>query len=205
MADEDTADVDTDAAADEVVDEQVDTEDTTSADADTAEDGDGWAPPSQDEWTTLQQQVAELRDKLKKSNSDAGRHRAKVKELERASEDAETKARREADEAAQAKYKPVAAKVALLEANARTDRVGALLKLLDMDSIEFSGGDVVGLDTEVERVAAEYPEFFAQSEPDKTAPKPAVAPKVAAGPKKPTPEPKTPGEILAAQLLGPSK
>src|SRR6266403_73454 len=45
----------------------------------------------------------------------------RLKDIERQSEDETAKSRREAEEAALAKYKPIVAKSALLEAKARTD------------------------------------------------------------------------------------
>lgn len=165
-----------------------------------------WTPPSREEWEALQAEKKDAADKLKKSNADAGRHRAKVKELEKQNEDESTRATREALEAAQARYKPVVAKSALLEAQARTDRVGALIKLLNMDSLEFDGNDeVTGLDIEVSRLQDEYPEFFTQPEAEKPEPAPApkAAPRAAAAPKKPLREDNDdPAKKLANALLG---
>jgi hypothetical protein len=198
MADEDTTTEAEDTTAEEAVEETTDdtTEDTTEA-----AKADEWTPPTREEWEKSQKESAEYAAKWKKSNADAGRHRAKVAELTKASEDADTKAQREAVEAAQAKYKPIVAKNALLEAKARTDRVGGLIKLLNMDTIEFAGEDVVGLDAEVERLQEEFPELFVQEADEKPAPRP--APKAATAPKKPVKtEEKSAGERIAAQLLG---
>lgn len=165
-----------------------------------------WTPPSREEWEADQKAKKDLADKLKKSNADAGRHRAKVKELEKVNEDDAARAQREALEAAQARYKPVVAKSALLEANARTDRVGALIKLLNMDALEFDGNDEVnGLDLEVSRLQDEYPEFFTQPEPEKpaSAPAPKPAPRAAAATKRPPkPEEKPFNEVIAERILG---
>lgn len=165
-----------------------------------------WTPPTKAEWEKHQKALKEASDKLSKVNKESTQRRLKIRELESQNEDEAAKAQREALEAAQARYKPVVAKSALLEAQARTDRVGALIKLLNMDSLEFDGNDeVVGLDLEVQRLRDEYPEFFTQPEEDKpeAPPAPRQAPKAAAAPKKPARhEPKTAGEIIAAQLLG---
>lgn len=181
---------------------------TTESETDTgAEDTtteDEWKPPTKDEWKKLQDAQKTADAKVKQLNQESMKRRQRIKELEAQNEDEAAKAQREALEAAQARYKPVVAKSALLEANARTDRVGALIKLLNMDSLEFDGNDeVVGLDLEVTRLQDEYPEFFTQPEPEKpdTPPAPKPAPKTAAAPKKPIKdEPKTVGEVLAAQL-----
>ena len=171
---------------------------------DTTEDE--WKPPTREEWEKLQKAQKDAADKLSKVNKESTQRRLKIRELESQNEDDAAKAQREALEAAQARYKPVVAKSALLEANARTDRVGALIKLLNMDSLEFDGADeVVGLDLEVTRLQDEYPEFFTQPEAEKPAspPAPKPAPKAAAASKKPArDEPKSAGDIIAAQLLG---
>jgi hypothetical protein len=177
-------------------------EDTDKPDAPEVEE---WTPPTRAEWDKLQKAQKEAASKLQKVNKESADRRAKIRDLERQNEDDTAKAQREALEAAQARYKPVVAKSALLEAQARTDRVGSLIKLLDMDSLEFNGDDeVVGLDTEVERLRTEYPEWFAQDDkPEDSKPAPKPAPKATTAPKKPVkPEPKTAGEMIAMQLLG---
>jgi DNA polymerase III gamma/tau subunit len=183
---------------------ETETVEDTAAPAETDE-VDEWTPPTKEQWEAAQQKEKAWADKLKKSNADAGRHRAKVKELERQNEDDTAKAQREALEAAQARYKPIVAKSALLEAKARTDRVGSLIKLLNMDSLEFNGDDeVVGLDAEVDRLATEYPEWFmpdTKPEPEKPPMRP--APKATIAPKKPPQaDPEDFGARIAAQLLG---
>lgn len=185
-----------------------DTEETPSETDDTPEDApvDEWKPPTREEWQKLQKAQKDAAEKLRKVNAESTARRLKLKELQAKNEDEAAKAQREALEAAQARYKPIVAKSALLEAQARTDRVGALIKLINMDVLEFDGNDeVVGLDLEVARLQDEYPEFFIQPEPEPqkpvSAPKP--APKAAAAPKKPArDEPKSVGDMIAAQLLG---
>jgi murein L,D-transpeptidase YcbB/YkuD len=207
MADEQETteqDVD-DTAGTEEETEAAESETDETADA-TAEDE--WKPPTREEWDKHQKALKDAADKLSKVNKESTQRRLKIRELEAQNEDDAAKAQREAAEAAQARYKPVVAKSALLEANARTDRVGALIKLLNMDSLEFDGNDeVVGLDLEVTRLQDEYPEFFTQSEPEKPAslPAPKPAPKAAAASKKPArDEPKSAGELIAARLMGKS-
>lgn len=187
------------------------TESETDEPADHPEDE--YVPPTKEEWAKHQKDLKAAQDAKKsadaqvsKLNKENTQRRLMIRNLEKANEDDAARAQREALEAAQARYKPVVAKSALLEANARTDRVGALIKLLNMDALEFDGNDeVVGLDIEVGRLRDEYPEFFVQPEPEpepvKPAPKP--APKAAAAPKRPArDEPKSVGDLIAAQLLG---
>jgi hypothetical protein len=128
----------------------------------------------------------------------------RLKDIERQSEDDTAKSRREAEEAALSKYKPIVAKSALLEAKARTDRAGALVKLINMDALEFDGNEEVqGLDLEVQRLQDEYPEFFIQEAAQEEKPAPRPAPKAATAPKKPAKtEERSAGERIAAQLLG---
>jgi murein L,D-transpeptidase YcbB/YkuD len=194
---------DVDITVDDVEDDAAESETDTSAEDTPADE---WKPPTKDEWEKLQKAQKAADAKVKQLNQESTKRRLRIKELETQNEDDAAKAQREALEAAQARYKPVVAKSALLEAQARTDRVGALIKLLNMDALEFDGNDeVVGLDVEIDRVKSEYPEFFTQPEPEKPEPAPAPkpAPKAAAAPKKPArEEPKSAGALIAEQLLG---
>lgn len=185
-----------------------DTEETPSETDDSPEDApvDEWKPPTREEWEKHQKALKDAADKLAKVNKESTQRRLKIRELERQNEDEAAKAQREALEAAQARYKPVVARSALLEANARTDRVGALIKLLNMDNLEFDGNDeVVGLDLEVDRVRGEYPEFFVQPKPDEPEPAPAPkpAPRAAAATKRPPKADAKPfNEVIAERILG---
>lgn len=193
--DVDTTDIDEDTE-DSGAETEPDTEDTPV---------DEWKPPTREEWEKLRKAQKDAADKLAKVNKESTQRRLKIRELEKANEDESAKAQREALEAAQARYKPVVAKSALLEVNARTDRVGALIKLLNMDSLEFDGNDeVVGLDLEVSRLQEEYPEFFVQPKPDEPEPAPAPkpAPRAQAAPKKVVKEPETFSEVIANRILG---
>lgn len=76
------------------------------------------------------------------------------------------KARREADEAASAKYKPVAIKAAasaaLVNAKVRgtPDRALRLLDLTELE-IDEDTNDVIGLDDQIDVLRTEFPELFA--------------------------------------------
>jgi hypothetical protein len=133
-------------------------------------------------------ELAKTRAALKKSNDDAKRHRLALKEREekdRLNEGDHERAIREAREEAETRWKPrivnQAARAALAEAGVvgGPDRV---LRLLDTDALSVDDdGDVIGLATEVDRLRAEYPEFFTKPE-DKPRPKarPTGAPKAPA-------------------------
>ena len=190
--------------------EETESEQDTATDDSTSTGEDEWTPPTREEWEKHQKDLKKANDSLSKVNKESTQRRLKIRELEKANEDDAAKAQREALEAAQLRYKPVVAKSALLEAQARTDRVGALIKLLNMDALEFDGNDeVVGLDLEVSRLQEEYPEFFTQPEAEKpaapvAAPAPKPAPKtVAASRKPPVQEAKNdPANALARALMG---
>lgn len=202
-----TEDATTDVVDDTTETEEA-TEETSETDATDVAAADEWTPPTKEEWEAAQKAQKDAAGRLAKVNKESADRRAKIRDLERQSEDDTAKAQREALEAAQSRYKPVAAKVALLEAQARTDRVGHLIKLLNMDVLEFDGNDeVIGLDIEVDRLKETVPEFFIQPEAPKTAPSPSApaakpAPKATVASKTPTKEPLTAGEIIAARFFG---
>lgn len=90
---------------------------------------------------------------------------------------------REANEAAEAKYKPVAikaaARAALVEAKVKGDP-GRAVKLMDMSAIDIDeDGEHVGLEDQIDLVRAEFPEMFEseddESEKPKAKPRKAVA------------------------------
>ncbi|AXB47305.1 phage scaffolding protein [Amycolatopsis albispora] len=149
-----------------------------------------WKPPTQAEWEDHQR-------KLREANSESAARRKKIEELTRQQETEADKKVREAVEAARAESKPAViaavAEAALLRADAKAERLAGLTKLLDHSKIELDGGKVTGLDDEVKRVKAEYPELFKSSQEEK--PKPG---KIPAGGKAPAEEARTPGEIIAA-------
>ncbi|QKV74543.1 phage scaffolding protein [Amycolatopsis sp. Hca4] len=157
---------------------------------------DEWKPPTKAEWEAQQAELSRV-------NAESASRRVKLKELQQQNETDAEKAKREADEAAAARYKPTAvkasARAALLEADAKTDRVGALAGLLDVSKLDIDDkGQITGLDAEVKRVKAEYPEFFkAEGEGEK--PRPG---KLTPGGKTTAATEKTAGEIIAARYGG---
>lgn len=206
--------------AEENTEETVETDDTTTEveepETVTVEDTDTeepeWTPPTREEFEALQKQIAEKdaaiaeRDKkVRQANKQAADRRGELAKLQQQYEDADSKAQREAVEAAMAAVKPVAvrsaAKAAFLEAGARSERFDRLFKMLDLDRIEVDGDDVTGLDDQVDELKADVPELFT---PPKGAeePKPKQAPRISPAGKKPAPQPMTPGDQVAAYVNG---
>lgn len=161
-------------------------------------------PATNPDLEKLQAEHARTVAALKKANEEAKRNRLALKEHEtraRANEGEQERAVREAAEAAEKKWAPrivnSAARAALAEAGVAgsPDR---LLKLLDMDALSVDDeGDVIGLDSEVDRLRADYPEFFTKAEPARPKARPTAAPKSAAPAK-----PKNSWEQHAARILG---
>ncbi|MFI9454469.1 phage scaffolding protein [Amycolatopsis sp. NPDC052450] len=155
-----------------------------------------WTPPTKAEYEAKMAELARV-------NAESAGRRVKLKELEQKNETDAEKAKREALEAATALYKPTAikasAKSALLEADAKTERVAALAGLLDVSKLDIDDkGEITGLDAEVKRVKAEYPEFF-KAEGEGERPRPG---KLTPGGKTTAATEKTAGEIIAARYGG---
>jgi hypothetical protein len=154
-----------------------------------------WKPPTKAEYEAVQA-------KLSAANAESAGRRVKITELERKNETDAERVKREALEEATSVYKPTAirasAKSALLEADAKTDRVAALAGLLDVSKLDIDEkGEIAGLDAEVKRVKAEYPEFFKAE--GGTPPRPG---KLAAGGRQPAEESQAPWDIIAARHGG---
>ena len=119
-----------------------------------------YEPPSEDEWKRTQAA-------LTRANTEAKRHRLKAKELSKPKEGEDEKVKQAAEDA-EKRFKPVAirsaAKAGFLEAglnDASPERVKKLLRLIDMDDVDVDDdGDVVGLDTQIDGIKADYPELF---------------------------------------------
>ena len=166
-----------------------------------------YVPPSREEWERVRRTMAKRKEEKLAVQRELNELRDKHREQET---DAE-KAIREAEEKAEARYKPIvvkkAARAALIQAGATTAvegdkekteaRLSRLLKLIDVGDLSVEDdGEVLGLDEQVEALRADYPELFeAPARKPKT--RPTGAPKPAAQEK-----PKTTAEIHAAKLLG---
>ncbi|WP_354643867.1 phage scaffolding protein [Kitasatospora camelliae] len=201
---DDEPDIEVDDGGDTADDTELDDEPDTGDDSDEATPKP--APPKTSKDPALERaegELAKLRAALKKSNDDAKRHRLALKEREdrdRASEGDHERALREAREESENRWKPriinQAARAALAEAgiSGSPDR---LLKLLDLDALSVDDdGDVIGLATEVDRLRADYPEFFAKPEATKPKARPTAAPKSPAPDK-----PKNSWDRHAARIL----
>lgn len=177
---------------------------------------DEWTPPTREEAAAQQKahddEIAALKkadaDKaaaLKRVNAESANRKRQLAEIQQQHEDDDTKAKREATEAALAKLKPVAIKAtamaAFMSAGADEDKARKLLRLLDLDKVDIDGDVVNGLDEQVEEIKADWPELFALPEPGKPEPKPKPA-AAEVGSRKPQPVVLGPLEQLAAQIPG---
>jgi hypothetical protein len=155
-----------------------------------------WTAPTKDEWEKTQKALA-------KANSESKTRREELAAARKATEDDTGKAAREASEAAERKFKPVAvraaAKSAFLEAGLQgvtPERVAKLVRMLDLDAIGIDDdGDVTGLEEQVKSVKADYPELFAAQ--DKKPPRISGSDRQSNGQ-----QPKRSADLLAAQALG---
>jgi DNA polymerase III gamma/tau subunit len=176
MADDDTTVTDPQDEPDETLEPDTEPEPVKQETPKPGPPKDGWRPPSKAEWEALQRQLTDTSTKLKDSNKENAARRKRLEEIQRAQETEHEKAIREAADAARAESKPrivrTEAKYALQAAEARPERVAALLKFVDFEKVEIDGDDVTGLDDQVEELKKEYPEFFKQSEPEKPVPEP---------------------------------
>lgn len=169
----------------------------------TPEPTDEWTPPTRDEWDAVQKASADQAAALKKANAESAARRQELKKLQQANEDDDTKAKREAAETALAAMKPVAiraeAKSAFLAAGANAEKVGKLVRLLDLSAIEIDGDTVTGLDDQVTELKDDFPELFAKPKEEKTEKKP--LPKVNTTPgKAPADKDLTPGDRIMQSL-----
>jgi hypothetical protein len=125
------------------------------------DDPPAWTPPTEDEWKRTQAALA-------RANGEAKNRREELQALRKQGEDADGKAAREAAEAAEKRFKPVAvrsaARAAFLEAGLQgvtPERVAKLVRMLDLDALDIDdAGDVTGLAEQVASVKADYPELF---------------------------------------------
>jgi hypothetical protein len=188
--------------------------DDDSGDGDDDQDNDGDGKPkdkgaTDGDKTVSRAELAKVITARDKAKADLRAKNRELEELRRTSETADETARREAAESAQkaadAKYKPISARAALLEAGVKPARVKGALKLLDLDEIEIDeDGEVIGLDAQVATLKDEWPELFAEPDGDQ-AKKPGARPGRGAdgADRKPAPKKElTATERQAAMLLG---
>lgn len=134
---------------------------------------------------------------------------AQLDELKRANEDESEKAKREAAEKAtkeiESKYKPIvvrtSARAALVGAGVAEEKVPRLIKLMDLEEIEVGDdGEVSGVTEQVAALQEDYPELFAQPEPEK--PKPRTAKAADGADKTPARKKESTSELLLRGLRG---
>lgn len=113
-----------------------------------------WTPPSREEWERTQAA-------LKKANDDQRALRQKA--LDDAKAKGEADARAEAEKAAEEKYAPLIKNTAIAAAlnSARCTSTERLAQLVDKSKLTIdAGGNVLGLEAEVNALKASWPEFF---------------------------------------------
>ena len=174
-----------------------DTGTTEQEDVDTTETTDEWVAPTKDAWEKTQKALA-------KANNEAKTRREELSALRKQGEDASTTASREAAEAAEKKFKPIAvrsaAKSALLEAGlqgATPERVAKLVRMLDIDALDIDDdGEVTCLTEQVASVKKDYPELFTAQEKKVT--------RLQGSDRTPSNgnRPRRSSDLLAAQVLG---
>jgi hypothetical protein len=196
-------------------DEDLD-EDDGQDDGDKSKEDD-WKPPSRDEFERMQKALTE-------TNAEAKRYRLRVRELRRDARTAErtadksgaaddevaARAKQDAADEAERKYKPIAvksaARAALLAAGLNDGSDGVmrkLLRLVDMEDVDLDeDGEVVGLDDQIDDIKDTFPKLFEKAEIEQ--PQKPGRPKVAringANKQGGAPEPKTTGEKHMARL-----
>ncbi|MCX5522205.1 phage scaffolding protein [Streptomyces bobili] len=166
-----------------------------------------YVPPSREEWERVRRTMAARKQEKADVQRQLNELRDKYKEQETETE----KAVREAEEKAEARYKPIAVRkavrAALVEAGAtaategdkaKTEaRIARLMKLVDVGDLSIDDdGEVLGVDEQIDGLRADYPELF-DAPARKAKPRPTGAPRPAAAEK-----PKSTAEIHANRILG---
>lgn len=172
-----------------------------------AEPDEEYVPPSREEWERVRRTMAARKQEKLDVQRQLNELRDKYKEQETETE----KAVREAEEKAEARYKPIAVRkavrAALVEAGATaaTDgdkakteaRIARLMKLIDVGDLSIDDdGEVLGVDEQIDGLRADYPELF-EPAAKKAKARPTGAPKPAA-----VEQPKSTAEIHAKRILG---
>lgn len=169
-------------------------EETTTAD--NAEVEQEWTPPTREEW-------AATASKLATANKEAADRRGDLKKLKAQHETDAEKVAREAQEAASAGLRPkllaLTGTVASAFGDARPERLSALLKLVDFESVDLDTGS--GLDAEVTRLKTDFPEFF-RADKENADQQQVTTGRAEVGGRKPVQQKLGPLEQLAAQLQG---
>lgn len=205
-------------------DDEIEVEpDDEGTDTEAEQEGEGGESGSGDD------EKEKLRAQLRKANGEAAKYRRQVREMQKTATDTVTeeaeseaeekgseltpaqlkravdKAKREATEAAEAKYRKVAvnaaAQSAFVKAGAKASSVAKLVRLLETDDVEIdaeTGEVTAGLDEQIDTLKDEFPELFSPTEAAKPKPKPK---RVTAAPRQEAePQALSSAEKIAAQL-----
>ena len=167
-----------------------------------------YVPPSREEWERVRRTLAKRKQEKLEVQRTLNELRDKYKDQETETE----KAIREAEEKAEARYKPIAVRkavrAALIEAGAtaavegdkeKTEaRIARLMKLVDVGDLSIDDdGEVLGVDEQIDGLRADYPELFEPAVKPKAKVRPTAAPRQAAPDK-----PKSAAEQHAQRALG---
>jgi hypothetical protein len=167
-----------------------------------------YTPPSREEWERVRRTLRKRKEEKLEVQRTLNELRDKYKEQETETE----KAVREAEEKAEARYKPIAVRkavrAALIEAGAtaategdkeKTEaRIARLMKLVDVGDLSIDDdGEVLGVDEQIDGLRADYPELFEPAGKPRAKAKPTAAPRPAAPEK-----PKSAAEQHALRALG---
>ncbi|WP_028809204.1 phage scaffolding protein [Streptomyces sp. 351MFTsu5.1] len=167
-----------------------------------------YVPPSREEWERVRRTLRKRKEEKLEVQRTLNELRDKYKEQETETE----RAVREAEEKAEARYKPIAVRkavrAALIEAGATTAvegdkekteaRIARLMKLVDVGDLSIDDdGEVLGVDEQIDGLRADYPELFEPAAKAKPKVRPTAAPRPAAPDK-----PKSAAEQHALRALG---
>lgn len=194
--------------------------DDGDADKDKEQDGDGDGGDEEKETEKAKDKAkdtskdlvsrSELRKAVaerQKAKSELRARETEIAALKAANEGAEEKAAREAREKAtaeaEAKYKPVALRAALLEAGVLPKKVPGVLKMLDLAEIEVNEDfEVTGLDDQLDGLRDDWPELFPSAETEAKTERRGSRAADGADKKPEKKKPPTTTERQAAALLG---
>lgn len=168
--------------------------------------------PTAEDWEKLEAAMLNERTLRKKREGQIAEMRKERKAAEVTGDTAEADKIRKAEDAAAARYKPVAvraaAKAALLEANFQNpteERVKKLIRRLDLEEIDVDDdGDITGLQDQIDQLVDDFPELFTVPAIPASAPvaAPKKTPRVSTSNKPPVEQkPTSTGASIAAKIL----
>jgi hypothetical protein len=167
--------------------------------------------PTAEDWAKLEAAMLNERTLRKKREGQIAEMRKERKAAEVTGDTEEADKIRKAEDAAAARYKPVAvraaAKAALLEANFQNpteERVKKLIRRLDLEEIDVDDdGDITGLQDQIDQLVDDFPELFTAPATPAPAESPALkkTPRVSMSNKPPVEQkPKSTAERIAAKI-----